>query len=144
MQYPQKENRAQINKILQDRGTRQDFTDSRIRISKDFPFYGVTQTKSGHAEISLALKIIKANGEQLIIQYHELISPMRFNGADKIELSTSYLKITISGKNLGVLVDYLAEHRLVWIKEPDSDWVEVKEGEVEIDKNGIQITAIQG
>ena len=139
MQYPQKENRAQLNKILQDRENAQGFADSRIRISKDFPFYGVTQTKSGHAEISLALKIIKANGEQLIVQYHELISPMRFNGADKIELSTSYLKIAISGKNLGSLIDYLAEHRLVWIKEPDSDFVKVNEGEVEINKNGIEI-----
>lgn len=138
MQHQQKESKKTISEILQDKKGGKDFTDTRIRISKDFMFYGVTQTKSGQAEISLALKIIKANGEQLIIQYHELISPMRFNGADKIELSTSYLKVVISGKNLDELIDYLAEHRLVWIKEPDSDFVDVKEEEVEV--NSIEIT----
>jgi len=132
MQHQQKESKKKISDIIQDKRGGQDFTDTRIRISKDFAFYGVTQTKSGQAEISLALKIIKADGEQLIIQYHELISPMRFNGVDKIELSTSSLKIIILGKNLGDLIDYLAEHRLVWIKEPDSDFVQVDEGEVEV------------
>ena len=139
MQHPQKENRTQINRILQDRGSVQDFTDSRIRISKDFPFYGITQTKSGHAEISLALKIVKAIWVQFIIQFHDLFSPLRCICAVKIELSTSYLEITISGKNLGCLIDYLAEHRLVWIKEPDSDFVKVDEGDVEINKNGIEV-----
>ena len=139
MQHQQKESKKTINEILQDKRGTQNFTDNRIRISKDFAFYGVTQTKSGQAEISLALKVIKANGEQLIVQYHELISPMHFNGADKIELSTSSLKITISGKNLGDLIDYLAEHRLVWVKEPDSDFIKVEEGEVEINKNGIEV-----
>lgn len=138
MQHQQKESKKKISDIIQDKRGGQDFMDTRIRISKDFAFYGVTQTKSGQAEISLALKIIKADGEQLIIQYHELISPMRFNGADKIEISTSYLNITISGKNLSDLIDYLAEHRLVWIKESDSDWGEVTEGEVKIENIEIE------
>lgn len=139
MQHQQNQDKKSIGKIIQDRSSTSNFTDTRIRISKDFTFYGVTQTKGGQAEISLALKIIKANGEQLVIQYHELISPMRFNGADKIEISTTSLKIIISGKNLNDLIDYLAEHRLVWVKEPDSDFSQVEKGEVEINENGIEI-----
>lgn len=126
MQHQPKDNA--IERILSEKRV-PDFGDRRVRISKDFTFYGVTQTKSGEPEISIALKLIMANGSQLIIQYHELISPMRYNGADKIELSTTSLSIVITGKNLQDVFDYLAEHRLVWIKEPDSDFVQAKEGE---------------
>ena len=133
MQHQQKEDKKPIGKIIRERKNASAITDSRIRISKDFTFYGITQTKAGDAEISLALKIIKANGEQLVIQYHEFISPMRFDGVGLIHLSTPSLSIKIKGKNLDDIIDYLAEHRLVWIKEPDSDFMEVKEGEAEIE-----------
>jgi hypothetical protein len=132
MEHQQKEDRKPIGKIIQEKKSRTSFTDSRIRISKDFTFYGITQTKGGDPEISLGLKIIKANGEQYIIQYHELISPIHYDGATTIKLLTPSISITITGKNLDDVIDYLAEHRLMWIKEPDSDFVEVKEGEVEI------------
>ena len=132
MQHQQKEDRKPIGKLLQERKGIADFADTRIRMSKDFTFYGITQTKSGDAEISLALKIIMASGEQLIVQYHELISPIRFNGVDEIKISTTTLSVIIKGKNLEKIIDYLAEHRLVWIKEPDSDFMKVKEGEVEV------------
>jgi len=132
MSHQQKEDRKPIGRILQEKKTG-SFTDTRIRISKDFTFYGITQTKSGSAEISLALKIIKETGEQLIVQYHEFMSPMRFDGATTIKLATPSLTIKIVGKNLTDIIDYLAEHRLVWITEPDSDFTQVKEGEVEIE-----------
>lgn len=133
MSHSQKEDRKPIGKIIQEKKSRTSFTDSRIRVSKDFTFYGITQTKSGEPEISLALKIIKANGEQYIIQYHEFMSPMHFDGATTIKLLTPSISITITGKNLDDIIDYLAEHRLMWIKEPDSDFVEMKEGETEIE-----------
>lgn len=131
MEHLQGENRKPIGRILQDK--KPSFLDERIRISKDFTFYGVTQTRAGEAEISIAFKIIKTNGEQYIIDYHELISPKYFDGAGKIKLNTPYLSIVIEGKNLGNLVDYFAEHRVVWLKEPDSDFLKVGEGEVDIE-----------
>lgn len=134
MQHQQKENNRLVEQILQEKRGVPEFIDSRVRISKDFTFYGVTQTKSGHAEISIALKMKMKDGSQLIIQYHELLSPMRYNGADKIELTTTGLTIVITGKNLEPIIDYLAEHRLVWIKEADSDFMQVEEGEVEIEE----------
>lgn len=130
--HPREENEKPIGRIL-GKPTKPVFLDKRIRLSEDFTFYGVTKTKNGEPEISLALKIIKANGEQFIIQYHELISPMKFDGANVIEISTLNLTVTIRGKNIAELIDYLAEHRLVWIKEPDSDFIEVEEGECEIE-----------
>jgi len=127
MQHPQEESRKPIGKILQKH---KPFTDARIRISQDFTFYGVTKSTNGTPDISIAFKITKASGEQIIIQYHELISPMLFDGATTITLNTLSLKIIIKGKHLEPLIDYLAEHRLMWIKEPDSDFMQVKEGEV--------------
>lgn len=138
MSYQQKENRKPIGKIIQERSSSVKAADTRIRPSKDFTFYGVTPTRSGEPEISLALKIIKATGEQLIIQYHELVSPMRFDGASRITLSTTTLKIAITGKHLDNIIDYLSEHRLVWIKEPDSDFFQTNEGEVVIEKIDIE------
>ena len=107
---------------------------SSIRPSDNFTFYGVTKTKGGDAEISLALKLIMENGSQYIVQYHEINSPMKYDGANTIELNTSTLSILITGKRLDNIIDYLAEHRLVWIKEPDSDFTEVDEAEPEIEK----------
>ena len=131
MQHQQEEGKKPIGKLIQER--KPGYLDKRIRVSEDFTFYGITKTKSGEPDISIAFKIILADGSQSVIQYHELISPMRFDGATTIKLSTLTLDITIKGKNLSDIIDYLAEHRLVWIKEPDSDFVEVKEGEVEIE-----------
>lgn len=111
---------------------------SAIRPSENFTFYGITKTKGGDAEISLALKLIMENGSQYIIQYHEINSPMKYDGATTIELNTPTLSITISGKRLDDIIDYLAEHRLVWIKEPDSDFTETNEAEPEIEKITIE------
>ena len=130
MSHQQEEGKKPFGKLIQDK--KPNYLDKRIRISEDFPFYGVTKTKAGDPEITIALKLIMADGSQLVVQYHELISPMRYDGATTIKLSTLTLEIIITGKNLDNLIDYLAEHRLMWIKEPDSDFVEKREGEVEI------------
>jgi hypothetical protein len=65
---------------------------------------------------------------------------MRFDGAAKITLSTPTLKIAITGKNLDNIIDYLAEHRLVWVKEPDSDFPQAGQGEAIIEKIEIEET----
>lgn len=131
MYQEQEKNRDPIGRLIQDK--KPSYLDKRIRISEDFKFYGITKTQAGNAEIAISLKIILKDGKQLIIQYHELISPMTYDGISTIKLSTSHLTIEIKGKNLSDLLDYLAEHRLMWIKEPESDWGEVGNGEVKIE-----------
>lgn len=125
-----------LEDILTDRGTSGGFGDKRIRRSKDFKFYGVSMSRTGNAERSIAVKFIRSNGEQLVIPYHDLNSPYRFDGKNIIELSTSTLHITIEGKGLEKILDYLAEHRLMWIKEPidstDSFFSSDDEGEIVI------------
>ncbi len=96
--------------------------EGKIRESKDSDFYGITKTRAGEAVLSLALKLILENGEQLIIQYHDLQSPIRFYPEDKITCSTPTLSLIIEGKNLEDILDYMSEHRLVWIKEPDNSF----------------------
>lgn len=107
-----------LQDILTDRGTNGGFRDQRIRRSRDFNFYGITQSRTGSAERSITVKFIRSNGEQLVIPYHDLNSPYRFDGKNTLELSTSTLHIIIEGKGLEKILDYLAENRLMWIKEP--------------------------
>lgn len=114
------------------RNTTSNFTqkvapEGKIRDSKDLDFYGITRTKAGDAVLSLALKLILENGEQLIIQYHDLQSPIRFYPEDKITCATPTLSVTIEGENLEAILDYISEHRLVWIKEPDNSFGAAKE-----------------
>ena len=109
--HQEKVGKSNIPTLL-DRKKNQYSKPSSIRPSDNFTFYGVTKTKGGEAEISLALKLIMENGSQLIIQYHEINSPMKYDGATTIELNTSTLSITITGKRLDDIIDYLAEHRL--------------------------------
>ncbi|MEL6719753.1 MAG: hypothetical protein AAFO82_01800 [Bacteroidota bacterium] len=110
-------------------------TPPKVRDARNFTFFGVTKGIIQDAPISIAFKIILQNGEQHIFQYHELVSPMVFNGSSKIVLNTSSLSITIEGKKLNLILDYLSEHRLMWIKEPDSEFMQITyEWEAEINK----------
>ena len=137
MQHQERVSKNELPAFIQKEKSK--IADTRIRPSQDFTFFGITKTRAGEPVMSLALKLILKNGEQIIIQYHEMTSPMRYDGSGKIIFSTTTLGITIQGNNLDNIIDYLAEYRLVWIKEPDSDFLKVKEGEVEIHKDGIKI-----
>ena len=106
--------------------------EAKIRNSKDYQFYGITKTNAGDATLSLALKLILENGEQLILQYHELQSPIRFKPADLITFSTPTLSVTIEGKKLESILDYISEHRLVWIKEPDNSFGQANDNEPQV------------
>lgn len=114
------QNSKTLQDILTSKSLSSDFGDKRIRRSRDFKFYGITQGRTGTPEQTLAIKITKSNGEQLVIEYSDLVSPKKYDGRDKLEISTLSIHITIEGKGLDKIIDYLAEHRLMWIKEPES------------------------
>ena len=57
---------------------------------------------------------------------------MEYDGASKITISTTRLSITIQGKNLDDLFDYIIQHQVKWIKEPDASFMEVLEEMMEI------------
>lgn len=93
------------------------------------PFFGIADENAGNA---IALKFIFQLGEQRAIHYHDILSPMDYNGDNEIILSTTRSKIIINGKNLDKLFDYIIQHRVLFLKEPQDSFIEVSEGEVEI------------
>ena len=97
-------------------------------------FYETTQTRNGVREQALAFKVIFENGRQQFIQYHELVSPFSYDGSGLIELTTPLISVRITGKNLQKIFDFLGEHHIRMIKEPDGSLVPVGEGEPEIEK----------
>ena len=129
-----------IQDILNTHGPNGGFSESKIRRSRDFRFYGVTQSRTGSPERSLSLKLIKSSMEQLVIPYHDFGSPISYDGKGTIELTASTIHITIEGKGLGKLLDYLAEHRLMWIKEPENTADTFNSGG---DEDDIVITSIE-
>ena len=66
------------------------------------PFFGVSDERVGNV---LAIKLISSIGTQKAIHYHDIISPMDFDGESQIILLTMGLKITITGHNLEKLFD---------------------------------------
>jgi len=118
------ENQDQPNKTLQDllttRGFNGGFGEAKIRRSRDFKFYGITQARTGRNETTMAFKIIQSSLEQLVIPYHDIATPIKFDGKNTIEMSASTLHITIEGQGLEILLDYIIEHRLMWVKEPEN------------------------
>lgn len=134
MQHQEKASRN-IRNILDKK---QSKSRAAIRPCDEYTFYGVTETRSGMPEISLALKLIHKDGRQLIIRYHEMAFPTEYNGLDEIQIhTTNSFIIKIKGSNLDDIIDYLAEHRLVWIKEPDSSFTIME------DKEEVMIESIE-
>ncbi len=93
------------------------------------PFFGISDEKEGNV---IALKFITELGEQKAIHYHDILSPMDYNGDNEITLSTLRLKIIINGKNLDNLFDYIVQHRVKELKEPQNSFADIGEEEVEI------------
>ncbi len=89
---------------------------------RDLGCYGVVASSKGQTEVSLATKIIKKSGEQIAIWYYEIQSPISLSDSGKIEFSTTNLKVSILGENLQNLFDAILEHKVVWIKEPESEF----------------------
>ena len=104
-------------------------SESNIRPSKDFECFGITKKVKGVSEHALSLKLILKNGSCNYYFYHELLSPIAFNGSDEIEILTHQSLIKIQGNELQDLAEYLAEHRVVWVKENASMFRENAEKE---------------
>lgn len=109
-----------------------------VRPSKSFTYYGITISKGGVLPQSLALKLLFPDGSQQAINYHELSSPMKFNGKTKIELNTPTLSIVIDGNHLEKLFDYILEHAVVWIEDRGESITEDVKGGVVIDSIKIE------
>lgn len=123
--HPQEQNSDEITNLF--RGS------DNIRKSRgNNPFFGITVERAGIPENAIALKFITNNGEQKAIHYHDIMSPMDFDGGGNIVLSTPRLVVTIEGQDLGELFDYIIEHRVKWISEPQSSFVEVEAGKPRI------------
>lgn len=84
------------------------------------------------------IRLFFSNGEVALIYYHDLMSPLRFNGSDTITLRTPFLVITIKGKNLDRIMDGLLEQNLVWIKELSGSMSQIPDNEPDI--TGIVLT----
>ena len=137
MSYPSVNNDSQPSYVSKIRKPGQDQTvkdaDKPASLSEDYTYFGVTKTQSGGFENALAFKVKFKDGTQNIIQYHELISPFRFNGSDLIELATTTLSIKIKGKRLEPVLDHLAVHRLTWMKEHENTFPITLESEPAIE-----------
>jgi len=111
---------------------------SALKALGNNPFYGLAHERDGMA---VALKFTTALGEQKAVHYHDLVSPMEYNGDTEIQLCTTRIQVIIVGKNLQQLFDNIIQHRVVWIKEPDSSFTDVKDGDVEV--SSIRFDTIQ-
>ena len=93
------------------------------------PFYGIADDKEGNV---ISLKFTIESGEQSAIHYHDILSPMSYNGENEIIISTTRLKIVINGKNLDNLFDYIIQHRVKELKELGHSFSGVDENDVKI------------
>ena len=82
-------------------------------------FYGIADARECNA---IALKFVTSIGEQKAIHYHDIISPMDFNGTNSITLMTTRMVVTIRGGHLEKLFDHIIQHQVLWIKEPQSSF----------------------
>ncbi len=92
-------------------------------------FYGVADKQEGHV---VALKFIAAAGEQKAVHYHDILSPMDYNGSSEITLLTPRLAITIRGKNLDDLFDHIIQHQVKWIQEPQNEFCPIEKNQLEV------------
>lgn len=122
MQHQSEQSRT-IPTLIRDKKT------SILKSRGKSEFYGYADQNEGNV---IALKFISTLGEQKAIHYHDIVSPMDYNGESEIRLSTTRLAIIIKGKNLDELFDRIIQHQVKWIKEPDNDFPMVEESEVEI------------
>ncbi|MCB9352244.1 MAG: hypothetical protein H6573_32840 [Lewinellaceae bacterium] len=115
------------NPILRTRGTSE--------------FYGIAEEREGNV---IALKFITNLGEQKAIHYHDIISPMDYNGDSEIRLMTTRVTVIIKGSNLDDLFDYIIQHQVKWIREPEDSFPQgLEEGDLEITSIRFEATTIQ-
>lgn len=99
--------------------TREDSKSVEPVTNDNFTFYGVAHNQSAVQ----SFRILFADGKMAVIQYHDLISPLTYDGEGLIELRTWHVVVKIIGRNLSQLFYNLAESRVSWVKEPDSSFI---------------------
>ena len=104
-----------------------DRTSGVLKSRGSSEYFGVTDRESSMA---IALKFILENGEQKAIHYHDIVSPMFFDGNSTIKLSTTSLSVLIQGNALSDLFDYIIQHRVKWVKELDQSFQSKSEEEL--------------
>lgn len=128
--------RLDSNSHLSFKGEKAEF----IRKAKDRKCYGYTfDQRNGQHPLSLAVDFFLKDGSRMGIFYMEIQSPILLslggaNTPQSITLRTTGTEITIYGKRLSPIYEYLLEQRLVWLKEPDSSFVAIEEGEAEVER----------
>ncbi len=92
-------------------------------------FYGLA-----HAQVNpVGFKVLFADGAVAFVQYHDLVSPLTFDGSGEIGLRTPAMSLKISGRNLAALFDHLCSHRVAWVREPEGSFFQAAEGQAEIE-----------
>lgn len=97
-----------IPKLLQQK------SNSVLKSRGESPFFGLTD---GESNMAVSMKLILENGEQKAIHYHDIVSPIEYDGNSKITLLTPRITIIIEGRNLDDLFDYIIQHRVKWVSE---------------------------
>ena len=110
-----------------------------IRKAKPFKFYGITFNQVGtHHPISLAIDFFTKDGGRFGIFNMEISSPVLFDLGGEVRpqsiiLKTNSVTITIEGRNLDRVYEYILEQRLVWMKEADNSLIEENNDEAIIE-----------
>jgi hypothetical protein len=105
--YQSEQNRSSIPQLIKEKKS------PVLKSRGDNAYYGTADKQN----VAISLKIITAKGQQRAIHYHDIISPMDFDGGSEILLSTSRVTVTITGHNLDDLFDEIIQHRVMWVKE---------------------------
>ncbi|MCB0846265.1 MAG: hypothetical protein KDD63_25310 [Bacteroidetes bacterium] len=120
-------------RLNQERDNVTEIKPTPIRPAKSLPnaensCYGATYDKAGKHPISLAIDFFTKDGNRFGVFYMEIASPILFNlgsgtTGQTITLRASTIEVTIEGKNLAPVYEYLLEQRVVWMKELDSSFI---------------------
>lgn len=119
----QSEQNRIIPNILKDR------TNSAMKGRGSSPYYTLTDKESSMA---VAIKFVSANGEQKAVHYHDIVSPIEYDGNSRITLLTQRITVIIEGRSLDDLFDYIIQHRVKWVEEPQGSFPISRDEKLEI------------
>ena len=114
--------RAAKEELPQERSDQEAVPDAN-------PFFELAH----HQVTPVGFKILFGDGRVAGIQYHDIISPLEYDGAGLITLRTRGAVISIKGKNLSGLFDFLLQNRVSLLREPDSSFMQGPEDQAEIE-----------
>lgn len=118
---------SEQNRIIPD--ILRDKTTSVMKSRGSSPYYGLTDRE---ISMAVALKFVLANGEQKAIHYHDIVSPIEYDGNSRITLLTQRITVIIEGRYLDDLFDYIIQHRVKWVGEAQGSFPVIEEGKLEV------------